>query len=590
MNAVAPLEFDDQHSAAAIRGIVRRATLARRTPLAFFNFMWREELTQERVQALAFQRVYFKFIEQYKKCVVRMPPGFSKTTCAAALGLYLLGLDHTSRGAFVSATEAQAYKPLSQMRDAIEYADESFPELRVIYPDLKRSKRPNDPWSKSAFTVDRAAGIRDASVTAFGQDSVKLIGSRLAWIIVDDILSLQNTNTKSARDTLIKWFMQIVRDRLDAVDGRCVVTNVPYADGDLTFYLERPKSKRGPGWPTLQMDAFGNIKISNADDFDCEEIRPSTRSKDTYRLVDHDTKEHGAVLAVRNPASEWQWAEVGTKEAEKWAAAGGERRYMDLKEECPLWPQKFSAAVLAEKETDDEISQVAFDINYRMLTRAGSGKRCKEEWIKRCKELARQAGHSKQLDAWQPTAGSIVVMGVDIGGLGLQEDSDWSCLFVFELLMTVHHANGMILRPGMRRILRVIYGKWSPDDLADKIVEVAKPFGPAMVRVEINSERSLIAWVEERSGEIEITPHVTGNNKHHVAFGVEGSIFRAMQKGLWLIPNVDDECEPDVERWVQACRDYVPHEHTDDGLMAAWFACEEARSIWTPTPDDEKKN
>ena len=71
---------------------------------------------------------------------------------------------------------------------------------------------------------------------------------------------------------------------------------------------------------------------------------------------------------------------------------------------------------------------------------------------------------------------------------------------------------------------------------------------------------------------------------------MEGAIFRAMEKGLWLIPNYEGECEPDVERWLQECRDYQPPPaHTGDGIMAGWMAVEQARTIWTPSPDDDKK-
>lgn len=585
-------ELDQSKAEAAIRAVVRRATISRRTPLAFFDFAWREETTQKRVRALPHQRLFFKFIEAHPLCVVRMPPGFSKTTCSIVTGLFLLGSDPTSRGAFISATESQAQKPVSQMRDCIEYMDESFPEIRLTFPDLRNSTRENDPWSKSSFTVHRPPGIRDASVTAFGLDSVKIVGSRLSWIVVDDILSIANTMSKESRDAMAQWFLQVVRDRLDTIDGRCVVTNVPHDPDDLTYYLEEKE-----GWPCLTMDAFGGVKITNTgtDDWvgpdearpvdkecwDCDDIRPSAKVDKQQRLAAHDAEEFGAPLAVRNPASFWQWAAVGTKEAELWESQGGEKRYMDLAEEIPLWPSKFSVRFLEAKEGASDMSKAAFATNYKMQPRTVGDQRCDPEWIKECKARARLVGHTQQATEWTPRQGAFTVMGVDIGGFGQAKTSDWSCFFVYECFTEQHHIGTLVLPAGTRRILRVRYGRWKPKEFVNELVKTAEAFN-AVVRVEKNAEEAVPAWINEVNSRVMVRSHHTGNNKHHVTFGVEGGVFLAMEKGRWLIPNdANGRCEPDVEKWCRECLDYRPFPaHTPDGVMAAWIATEEERAQW----------
>lgn len=559
---------------AATRAVVRRAMRARKSSLDFFDFAWREEIMHKRVKATAHQRIAFAFIDAHPMCVVRMPPGFAKTTGSVATGLYFLGREPTSRGGFISAAEAQAYKPVGQMRDAIEFMDESYPEMRVCFPNLKRSHRANDPWSTRSFTVERHAGIRDASVTAFGLDSVKIVGSRLSWIVVDDILSLMNTFTKEARDHMARWFMQIVRDRLDPRDGRCVVTNVPHDKDDLTYHLELKEK-----WPTLTMDAFGGIQISNTD-WDTDEIRPSKQSG-YMRLTAHDSAMFGAPLMVRNPRKAWQWAEAGTDDAKQWEAQGGERRHIDFAEEIPLWPMKFSLAFLKEREGSSEMSRSTFATNFKMKPASAGDQRCDPQWIENCKKLAQQVGHTHQLNDWTPKSGSFVVMGVDVGGLGLSTDSDWSCFFIYECLTEQHHvSSGLILPAGTRRILRIKYGRWKPRDFVNEFVRLALAFN-ASARIEKNSESALQQWIEEESARVMVTGHTTGMNKHHLIYGVE-SVFMAMDKQRWLIPNVDGVCEPDVERWCQENLDYrPPPAHTPDGLMAAWIAQEEERSNWS---------
>jgi len=51
----------------------------------------------------------------------------------------------------------------------------------------------------------KAGSIRDPSLVAVGADGA-LPGSRLAWIVVDDILDRENTSTPQAREKVHEFF------------------------------------------------------------------------------------------------------------------------------------------------------------------------------------------------------------------------------------------------------------------------------------------------------------------------------------------------------------------------------------------------
>ncbi len=232
--------------------LLRRAGRARTNPREFFSFVIREEKTQQRVACLPHQAVIFRFVEHFDRCVLRLPVGFSKTYTMAALSLFLLGRDCTTRGAIISASSTQAQKPVGLVRDYIEHS----PELKLVFPELAPSDRGSDPWTQGKFVIRRPAGIRDPSLSAIGYHG-KLPGARLNWILVDDLLTSENSNTEEQRSAVYKWFATTVRSRRDVVGTKLVVANSPWHPDDITYRLEKA------GWPTLTMDIDGNIYFTN---------------------------------------------------------------------------------------------------------------------------------------------------------------------------------------------------------------------------------------------------------------------------------------------------------------------------------------
>lgn len=525
---------------ALVRALLRRVAHARVDPSAFFELVMREETTRERLSTQPHQRLVLEFVMAHQHCVIRMPIGFSKTYLMTALTLFFLGQDPTSRGLLLSATQTQAEKPFSVVRDMIEGAS---PELRLVFPALVPSRRTGDHWTQSRIVVDRPAGIRDPSLVALGVGGA-LPGSRLSWAVVDDVLDMENTATPAARHKLHRWFESTCMSRLDLRGSRMVVTNTPWVGpspndaGDLTYVLE------SAGWPSLTMSAYGDITIRNAPTFDSALIRPGEGAagpEDPHRLVPHDAPE---VLAAAYPDGR---PPDPTK---------------DVEEVVPLWPEKFPLDLL-EAERRKYMPR-EFGRLYEMKARSEADDRIQEAWVQTAKTEAIRLGH--RAFATGPVGDYPVVAGCDVG-VGRTERSARSAIFTFAVL------------PDRRRlVLDVQAGRWSGPELVSRIIATHERYG-AIVRVENNAAQDFVVqWTRERRRDVPVRAHTTGRNKGDPRHGVE-SIFIELEQGAWLFPSDIGGRSPAVlEEAIQALRQYEPPPaHTADLIMAWWLAREQAR-------------
>ncbi len=67
--------------------------------------------------------------------------------------------------------------------------------------------------------------------------------------------------------------------------------------------------------------------------------------------------------------------------------------------------------------------------------------------------------------------------------------------------------------------------------------------------------------------------------------------FAELANGAWLIPNdKHGVCHPMVQKWVDGCLYYAPAKHTDDSVMAWYFAREQAKEwgLLSPPPKGAK--
>jgi len=401
-------------------------------------------------------------------------------------------------------------------------------KLRLVYPNLRPSLRASDKWTQTRITVDRPPGIRDPTFQAIGIDGA-IAGSRLNFVIADDLLNRENTSTPEQRAKTREFFDSSVLSRMDPVGTRVLVSNSPWHPEDMVAELS--SEKLGGGWPTLKMDIYGGIWFFNADDeWDTDLVRPRyvhERGNVEHRLVAHDPDpEHRQVL---------------------WPAR---------------FPLEYIENTLRKQHLPSEFQRL-----YMCETRDDATAMCKREWVEACKRRARELGYFALRDGPLHPGRNMFFTGVDLA-VSPGEESDDTSIFTFEVLPS-----------GERLILDIDAGKYDGPTILGKLFEVQRRFD-SILRVESNAAQDYIRqFALQKNKALPIKAHMTGRAKAHPEHGVPG-LFLEMFNGAWLIPNNRrGEMHPAVDRFVRECLYYVPSKHTGDVLMSAYLAREQAKEF-----------
>jgi len=324
------------------------------------------------------------------------------------------------------------------------------------------------------------------------------------------------------------WFGKQVLSRLDpGPESSIIVTNTYFAPDDIIDRLE------AVGWPLLEMDAEGNIRIANTE-WDSDAIRPSSawsEKRQVYRLTAHDP---------------------------------------DSKEQVPLWPTRFGPTELRE------IKAVNAEYPLLYLNRGDrpGDRRCQVAWVEKCKSLAVEMGVHElppNYDGPLPVFG-----GVDLA-FSKNKGTARNAIFVFAAM-----------HDGRRMPLCVEYDspekRWSWLELIGRIGRVVSDYHVTEMRVENNGAQDKIlevAWEVDVS--LPLVAHTTGKNKANPGYGVV-SLFSELERSGWVIPcTPSGQVSPELEEWIQQLYDYRDGQHVGDVLMACWFAREGARKAGHPS-------
>lgn len=507
------------------RALLRRAERARDDLEEFYRFVIRHETTKQALEPAPHQKVLFSFASAHRFCVIRLPVGTGKTYLVGTYALWMLGRDRTQRGAVISKVRSQATKPLSMVSDYIEQP-ELNQRLQLVFPDLVKSDRGGDPWSKNQITVRRPPGIRDSSLVAAGVGMI-IHGARLSFVFGDDSLDIENTKTPEARDKTTSGFEAHQLARLDPGTGRAMFTNTPWHREDTTYYLENVR-----GWASITMDIYGYVTVKNADAAwmamaEQVYIRPSLTRPGKWRLRAYDP---------------------------------------DPDESSVLWPARYSRKLI------DEIRYGANGSGSGMLPHVFAqtflcepmdegAARCQRAWIERCKTAGLGTTMVQKYEGTNRT-----YCGIDLG-IGMKSQHDRTVFFVFELL-----------EKGVRRILNVESGRWTGQEIVNRIIDYAGRY-KCVFNIEDNQGQTFLRqWALVERKDLQIRAHTTGGeNKRDLDFGVE-SLFIELQNGAWIIPcDTYGVLHPELQRLADGAMHYNPADHTSDHLMAMWIAREGAR-------------
>lgn len=201
---------------------------ARKDPNAFTEYVLRNETDGTRLKNAWFHREWNELLSENSHAVLIAPVEHAKSqTVSVSRVLWELGNNPSLRIALISSTEKLAKKLLKQIRQEIE----RNPRLHEVFPHLRRSRTASDPWTSTAITVERETTARDPSVQALGAFGA-IVGSRLDLIILDDVLSFENTRTDDQRKKLIDWYDTTVYTRA-VTDCRVWIIGTPWHPDDL---------------------------------------------------------------------------------------------------------------------------------------------------------------------------------------------------------------------------------------------------------------------------------------------------------------------------------------------------------------------
>ena len=429
---------------AVATNLLATAAEAREDIVTFFEFVMKDFTGKVPSIILApHQKVGLDFMMHHERSVNMWPIGTSKTWIALGLTLFFMGRDSELRGAVVSATEEQAKKIVGLARSYIE----NSVELRLVFPHLVRSTREGDAWTQTAITVERRVGIKDASLTAYGADSPRIIGSRLNWVIIDDVLNGENTNTKELRDKLVADLDMNVLSRVDSHGwSKVIMINTPWHPEDVIHH-----ARDVMGWACMRMDILGDIEVWDDEacfkefldrgtpnpkfgkTWDSPLLRPAFPNDSTSRLCR---------LVERDP---------------------------DPTNDNLLWPEVRGWEYIEQQKR--QYLPVHFNRLHRCIVRDDATSMCKAEYIEKCLKIARDRGILTMVSEYRGP--NLTFTGVDLA-ISEGEEHDDTAFFTFEA------------RPGgLNVILDIEVGQWDGPTILDKLFQKCQAYN-SIVRVENN--------------------------------------------------------------------------------------------------------
>ena len=184
-----------------------------------------------------FQRRWHRALAEQQRIVLWAPIEHGKTQqITTAWPLWKLGRDPKTRGAIIGATATGAQKTFGVIKGLIE---EPPAILRRIFPDLRPGRGSRTKWTESKIHVEGASLTeKDFSLQALGIDG-DLLGARLDFAVLDDILNLENTYTDVQREKVTKWILAVLLGRI--VEGGTLVIcgNAWFPDDAMHAMVER---------------------------------------------------------------------------------------------------------------------------------------------------------------------------------------------------------------------------------------------------------------------------------------------------------------------------------------------------------------
>jgi hypothetical protein len=184
------------------------ALRSRFDPSAFCSYVLRDEETGGPIKLQPMHVEWHRLARAHKRLLIWAHVEAGKTQqIAVGRALWEMGRDPNLRIVIISNTFGLSTDVCISMQ---KYIQES-PQFRKVFPGVARAD--DMPWTSTEFTIVRGGVAKDPSVRSMGVHG-NILGARIDYLIIDDILDYENTLTQHQRDDLFAWFHATIETRL----------------------------------------------------------------------------------------------------------------------------------------------------------------------------------------------------------------------------------------------------------------------------------------------------------------------------------------------------------------------------------------
>jgi hypothetical protein len=221
---------------------------ARSDPAAFAAFILKDEETNRPIKMEPMHEEWHELISGHPRVVIFGAIESGKTQqISVARVIWELGRNPELRVLVLSNTDGMAQKIC---RLIAKYID-TDPDVRAVFPHLQPDKKAG--WTSHTLFVKRAGMQKDPSVQSAGVHA-NIMGSRIDFLVMDDILDYENTHSEHQRKDLDAWIKSSVNGRLTA-DARMVAVGNPWHVQDLLHQMARnPDTYLAVKYPAIGPD------------------------------------------------------------------------------------------------------------------------------------------------------------------------------------------------------------------------------------------------------------------------------------------------------------------------------------------------
>jgi hypothetical protein len=231
-----------------------------------------------------------------------------------------------------------------------------------------------------------------------------------------------------------------------------------------------------------------------------------------------------------------------------------------------LWPERWSYESLMERK--QQTGSVAFNKSYQNEAIAAEDAVFQREWLDQAKAKGINRTFLTHMDYAKWDMGKMtIVIGVDLA-ISQKDDSDFTAMVVLGRNPD-----------GMKIPLFMLRDKLSPKQTRDWIVNLNERFNPDLIMVESNGYQKAIQIDLAEHTDLPIRAYSTGKEKYDIDIGLN-SIAVEMENAKWILPYSDTDLNGRrlIDIFVDGCLNF-PSGHTEDLLMATWFANAGLRSL-----------